>query len=125
MELTNSLQQFLQIALIGVIGFVVPVVAFQIWKWVKAKAAEVKAGMDVQQLYLFDQFVAIAVKAVEQAKLKENFEASAEQMLATAVGIVQSYLDSHGLSQFNVADIEAAIRAALRDGIQKADQDGQ
>lgn len=123
MELSVSIQQFLQFALLGVIAIAVPVLAYQGYKFVKAKVAEAKSQLNVNQLYLFDQFVAIAVKAMEQAKLKEQLEASAEELLAGAVFIVQNFLDSHGISGFNVADIEAAIRAALRDGIHKAEDE--
>ena len=123
MELANSVIQFVQLILIAVIGLAVPVLAYQGYKFAKAKVAEAKSQLNVNQLYLFNQFVAIAVKAMEQAKLKEQLEASAEELLAGAVFIVQNFLDNHGMSGFNVADIEAAIRAALRDGIHKAEDE--
>lgn len=119
MAVSASVQQFLQLMVLGIVSIVIPVLAYQSWKFLKSKSVEIQAMFSVNQLYLFQQFVAIAVKAMEQAKLKEQLEATAEDLLAEAVGIVQSFLDAHGMSQFSVSDIEAAIRAALRDGLQK------
>jgi len=119
MEISLAVQQFLQLLLLGIVSIVVPVLAYQGFKFLKSKSTEIKSLLSESQLALLEQFVAIAVKAIEQAKLKEQFEATAEDLLAEAVGIVQSFLDAHGMSQFSVSDIEAAIRAALRDGIQK------
>lgn len=118
-----AVQEFLQFLLLGVVAIVVPVVGYNVWKWVKAQVAAVRSQLSVEQNYLIDQFVGIAVKAVEQAKLKEQFEATAEDLLAQAVSIVQGALDSRGITSVNVAEIEARIRAALRDGIHKADQE--
>lgn len=125
MELSVSVQQFLQFALLGIVTFVVPVLAYQSYKWIKANAEQIKSQLDANQLYLLEQFVAIAVKAMEQAQLKEQLEATAEQLLAGAVAIVQSYLDAHGITAFSVEDIVSAIRAALRDGVHKAEDENK
>lgn len=122
MELSVSVQQFLQLALIGIIAVAVPVITVQVIKWLKSKAAELGTQMNANQLYLLQQFAAIAAKAMEQAQLKENLEATAEQMLAGAVDIVQGYLDAAGITSFSVAEIVAAIRAGLKDGVHKAEE---
>jgi hypothetical protein len=116
-------QEFLQFLVLGIVAIVFPVIGYNVWKWVKVQVVAVRSQLSVEQNYLIDQFVGIAVKAVEQAKLKEQFEATAEDLLAQAVSIVQSALDSRGITSVNVAEIEARIRAALRDGIHKADQE--
>jgi len=98
------------------------VLAYQAIKFVKAKGDELKSQLNSDQLFLLEQFAAIAVKAMEQAQLKENLEATGEQLLEGAVEIVQSFLNAHGMSQFSVEDVVAAIRAALRDGVHKSEE---
>lgn len=119
MELSASLQQTVLLIVLAVIGLGVPVLTVVVIQWVRAHVVEIRANFSLAQNALIDQFVAIAVQAVEQAHLKEQFYATGEEMLAAAVELVQSFLDSHGLQAIDVSELEARIRAAILEGVNK------
>lgn len=122
MEFSVALQQTVSFIVLAVVGIGVPVLVYNLILWVRDHAKEIRARLTIEQNALIDQFVIIAVQAVEQAHLKEQLYATGEEMLAAAVEIVQSFLDSHGLSSIKVADLEARIRAAILEGWNKANE---
>lgn len=85
------------------------------WQFVKAKIAEVKAGMSLEHIQLLDSLVMMAVQAAEQSGLAGLIANEGAVKKAEAVRIVQDALRSRGWDTLAdaVPEIAARIEAAI------------
>lgn len=73
-----------------------------------------------EALYLLEQAATMAVRAAEQAEVKEQLLKTGEEKLAYALDILQTFLNEAGFGAINVKVLEAAIRAALNQELHKS-----
>lgn len=118
-----QLQLTVQLILVTLVGIVGTAVAYNGIRFIREKLKEVRTRIGAEQFYIIDQLVEIVVKAAEQAHLKEQAFETGEQMLGWAVDQLQGMLDSRGLTGIDVEELAQRIRAALRDGVHKADEE--
>lgn len=121
--MSQLVQETLQLILLALISVIVPVLAFQAYTWLQSRIAAIRSGISVDQNFVIDELITIVVKAIEQTHLKEQLFASGEEMLQAAIDLAQKMLDARGLNYINLDELEARIRAALRDGVHKAEGD--
>lgn len=107
------LSQFIGIVLIGIVGLVVPVVASAIYRWLLAKAEELKNSTSEEQLYQFTALVKMVVHAAEQSGLVGLIEDKKQY----AIDTLQAIVDARGW-KIPVAQIEAEIEAAIHQGLE-------
>lgn len=119
--MSEALQQTIQFALIALIGVSVPALVVAAIVFVRTKGKELASQIGLEQLAIIKSVIAIVVKAAEQAHLKEELFETGEQMLEWAVEQAQIILARYGITNISVEEIVQSIRAALRDGVHKAE----
>lgn len=121
--MSEALQNTVQLIIVAMIGLAVPVVVYNAVKWLRAQAKVLAGQIGLEQMAIIEQVIAIVVKAAEQAHLKEELFETGEDMLAWATEQAQLILTRYGITNISVEEIVQSIRAALRDGVHKANQD--
>ena len=120
-EVQSAIDEILKAVLVAVVPLLVALVR----AFVMAKIAEIKSTMTDQQLAQLEYWGGLIVKAIEQSELKEGVERTAEEKLNLAISMLQDRANSIGLSGLSVNDYANIVRAKLRDGVHKSEEDLQ
>lgn len=111
--------QFLHFAL-AILSIGVTALTPLVYKIVMAFIAKGESRISIENKWILDEFINTVVKAAEQNGLNGLLPDNAAKK-AWAIKQVQDWLDARGLS-INVAEIEAAIEAAIMDGVHKGEK---
>lgn len=117
----EEMQEMMLFILQAVIAAAVPVLTAYLVRWLNSLKLKVIASVDKDKYNTIKMLVEIAVKAAEQAGLKENILAVGEDKKSFAMTKLQAMLNARGLSYISVDEIEAWIEAALLKGWESAD----
>lgn len=120
---TPELQKFITEIAVQLLIVALPVVVTQTFLVLRQLAKSIRARLSTEQVFLLESLAAIGVRAAEQSGLNGSLQNIGQEKREYAVAFVKKALESRGLKDINVDEIEAAIEAAIRLGLQNANED--
>jgi len=124
-EISASLQQFATQILLLVISIGLPILVAgiiylgrYIIAFVKAKVAESESKRDDLIFMALEQAAGVFVKAAKQSGLSGAIADEGKAKKAYAIELLKNYALSQGWDKLDIGTLDAALEAAVRDGVQ-------
>lgn len=106
----ENVQSGLWLFVQGLLIIAIPVLVKALLDWIREQIALMRSRFTDEQNYRIDMIIDMAVQAAEQTGIIQELTSDAKKALA--IGIVQAWLDEHGI-YLNAQELADRIEAAV------------